>query len=414
MSNILRKAVFVQNNVYHLPENRLAEYHGAIFAEEFRKHGVQATKMVLGDPDIDKPISQLLHVSSLKQRLSPVWWKAQGYDLIVFYGGLDLANLPVIRAIKEGLPCSSLILKMDAATGQSVTRPRDLVKDFHRCFMQDRHGHVVNGEHAQNNFLSSMLVAGARTLRSTLPHCRRQYRELFSVPDFVSYELQMAVAQSRNWSRHYKYHDLVDKFIWLGYPVRSEFAEPLDIRRKPGSIISVANWKHAKDLNLHAQALSEVFMKHPTATATLIGEDSAVLQNMILRQTPSSADRIVQISEISNKDLPVHLQSSQVFMLCSFTEGVCSAVIEALCSGCSTALSTGPAVPCFKEFVANDCGTQAKSRSFPDMANAVLNELALWETNARNFDHIRQTWNCTLVPNLCSHICETCGYSYPS
>jgi glycosyltransferase involved in cell wall biosynthesis len=413
MNRTLRKAIILQNNLYRVPENRLAEYHGAIFAEEFRRHGVEATKMVLGNPDKDKPLSPLLSVSSMEQRLSPDWWKLQAADLIIFYGGLDLRNLPVMESIKQGLPGAKLILKMDTALGPHVFTTRTMLDHFKRSYIKDRHGHVNRGDHDQNNPIAALFIAMLRTTRIASKKYQNNIHSLFQVPDFISYELDRAIHEAETWTNHYQYTDLRGKFIWLGYPVRAEFAVPRGVARKAASIISVANWKHPKDLDLHAKALAEVMKIHPGASATLIGADSHVLRNMVERRAPTLASRINQIDEVSNRDLPAHLQTSEVFMLCSFTEGVCSAIIEALCCGCSVALSSGLGVPCFGEFASQDCGTQAISRKPSDMANAVLSELAAWRKQARDPEHIRRTWSRTLVPNLCEHICEVTGLKLP-
>lgn len=413
MSHKLKKVIILQNNLYRLPENRLAEYHGAIFAEEFRRHGVDAIKMVLGDPEKDKPISPLLSVSSNKQRLSAKWWQSQAADLIIFYGGLNLNNIPVMTAIKQGLPEAKLILKMDTALGPHIFTPRTIFTHLARSYIKDRHGHVHNGNHDQNSPLLASITAIIRTIRIASKGYQNKIHTLFSLPDYVSYELDRAVHEARKWAAYYQFDDIKDKFIWLGYPVRTEFATPRGVNRKPGSIISVANWKHPKDLDLHSKALVKTMQSRTGASATLIGADSSTLLIMILGQDPTLASRIVQINEVSNKELPAHLQASEVFMLCSFTEGVCSAVIEALCSGCSVALSSGLGVPCFEEFASFGCGTQADSRTPSDMADAVLSELSAWESQTRNSERIRRTWSRTLVPNLCEHICEVTGFQLP-
>lgn len=416
MTKTLKKAIILQNNLYCLPENRLAEYHGAIFAEEFRRRGVEATKMVLGDPEKDKPISPLLSVSSTNQRLSAKWWQSQAADLVIFYGGQDVKNIPVMRAIKEGLPDSKLILKMDAAYGPLTHSATDIKKSIAAIYTKTRNGHWKHGKDGAipGSFAIAAANALIKTALSQTPRSIKKILSLFERADFVSYENTSALTEAQHYCISHNRPDLATKIIWVGYPVRRTYLEPRpEIARKPASIISIANWKHAKDLGLHAAALAEVFRRHSTAQFTLIGNNSSQLLGMISSILPSAVGRIEQINEISNKSLPDYLFRSLVFMLCSSSEGICSAVIEALCAGCSTALSSGPGVPCFKEFVADDCGTQAVSRTPSVMADAVLKELSLWETRTRNPEHIRQTWSKTLVPNLCEHICEVTGFQLP-
>ena len=412
----LKKAVIVQNNPYTVPENRLAQYHGAIFAEAFTTLGVSATKMVLGDPATQRPQSPLLSVSSMRQRLDPEWWKNQGYDLIVFYGGQNPKNIPVLSAIKKGLPASPLILKMDAANGPSPQTFKHAVRSFCISYVKDRHGHVSAAAkgHGSAPPIISLARSAIKALISCNPAHSRQIAELFEVPDFISYENTSALLEAQQWADWYGRRDIRGKIIWLGYPVRDAFAQPqASVARKPNSIISIANWKHAKNLPLHSKSLALALGKNPSASATLIGENSKQLLDMTLRHMPEAATRITQINEISNTALPAHLQAAQVFQLCSFTEGICSAVIEALCCGCSAALSTGIGVPCFKEFTAQDCGTQAVANRPEDMANAILHELDLWSAGKRNPQHTRSVWSKTLSTPLCRHLCEVTGLELP-
>lgn len=409
MSRTIKKAVFLQNNKYVLPENRLAEYHGAIFAEEFQKMRVSATKMVLGDPNKDKPISELLSVSSMEQRLSPIWWKEQDYDLIVFYCGPNIKNIPVVEAIKRGSPKSVLILKMDAAYGPFIPNFKSFSKTISILYTKDRHGHVTQDGHGSAPALIALARALYRTIKYYLPAYQKQLIRLFELPNFVSYENTSALIEAKKWLESSGRPELEKKVIWLGYPVREIFdtLNSYSIQRKSGAIISVANWKHAKDLNLHARAMAEIFKRNDKATFKIIGANSVDLYKKIIQLMAEAENRIERIDEVSNKDLPRHLQEAQVFMLCSFTEGICSAVLEALCSGCSAALSCGVGVPCFTEFVAEQCGTQAISRNPRDMANAVLNELELWQRGIRDSTHISETWSKTLVSNLNRHLCNT-------
>lgn len=414
MKRMLRKAAFVQAVRYDADERRLAQYHGAIFADALRRRGVEATKTVVGDPAVDHPASPVLSVTSPAQRVSPDFWADQGYDLVVVYGGENTRNLPMLRAIKKGSPSTVVLLKMDAAYGPFRRTACEILRRARILYVKDRHGHSGRSGHDKSPPPLALLRSVGAAIRMLPQSYEARTAELFAVPDYVSYELPSALAQAQDWLRATGHAALADKVIWLGYPVRDAFGDAAgNVERVPQSIISVANWKHAKDLPLHAAALARVFASNPQAVCTLIGANSADLQARVAKLAPGSASRIRRIDEVANSDLPRHLQAARVFMLCSWTEGYCSAVVEALCAGCSTALSTGLAVPCFAEFVAHGCGTQAASRSPDDMAAAVLGELAAWREGRRSPEPIRTVWRKSLVSNLCKHLCETTGLELP-
>lgn len=400
------KAVFVQSYLrYDKNEFRAAQYHGAIFAEEFCKNGHLAWKMVDGNPEVDIPISPLLLVSSQQQRISPDYWAEQKFDLIVVYGGHDLSFYPMYQAIKKGLPNCLLVLKTDAVHGMVEVSIKNILKTFTTYYVRIRNGGAKflkwNGFDGTYKIpiIPSIVFAIGKCVKSFLKH-ERKLLPLIDLVDYVSYENKYAIVETQDWLRRQKRKDLVDKIVWLGYPVRDSFALSIEgIIRQSNSIISVANWKHAKDIKLHAEAISLVFQKNQQSTLTIIGNNSDKLYDLIKRISPLHIHRVKVIKEIQNSELGKYLQCSQVFMACSIIEGICSTPIEAMSSGCSCALSSGCGVPCFSEFVQNNCGTQAKSRRPIDMAEAVLKELSLWQNGLRNSDTIKKEWSRTLVSN---------------
>lgn len=412
----LRKAVFVQPLNYSQDESRLSKYHGAIFAEKLQSWNVDATKMLIGDPEINKPKSSLLSVSSMQQRHSPEYWHQQKFDLVVVYGGESSANIPIFNAIKTGYPETRVILKMDSAYGPFMQNIQGVLKNMGVIYTKTRNGHWSHGKdgtHPGSRLISS-LYAIRKAFMMLTPTYKNKLVRLYSAPDYVSFENRYALNQAKDFFEAIKRKNLAEKIIWLGYPVRDEFASlSKEEARKPFSVISVANWKHAKDLNLHAKTTAALLTRFPLSNFTIIGHNSGSLLKMIQSHISSQVHRVRQIDEVPNDELPSLLKTAQVFMLCSSSEGICSAVLEALCSGCSAALSTGIAVPCFSEFVENGCGTQAKSRRVRDMAQAVSAELKAWDEGLRKADEIKNQWEKTLVSNLCRHLCEVTGLVLP-
>lgn len=401
------KITFLQSIPYSADESRLAKYHGAIFAEEFQKRGVACTKMVLGDPTVAKPKSPLLSVSTREQRCSPAWWREQACDVAVVYGGTTPHDNPVMRAIHEGSPSTKIVLKADAAYATPRQTVQGVLQAMRVAYVQDRHGHTRRGEHDQSHPAVAALHAVACLVRLANPRYVRVHASTYRYPHVATFASQSVVEDQAAWLRHYGYVEEAERIRWHGYPVRKEFAYNGQSKR-PRHVISVANWKHAKDIPLHGKALAKAFDSEPLLTFTVVGANSAMLVNEILRYAPQARTAITQYDELSQTDLPGLLMDAQVFLLCSHKEGYCSAVAEALCAGCSTALSTGIGVPCFREFVANGCGTQARSRSPEDMADALLSEIRKWEDGQRSPRVIAQEWSKTLAPSLCDRILRYC------
>ena len=151
--------------------------------------GVTATKLVLGDPVTQRPASPLLSISSMEQRLSPEWWEEQQYDLIVFYGGQDFKNIPVLQAIKKGLPGSKLILKMDASNGPTSRNLLDLLNCSKTIYLKARFGCWSQG--GDGTFRASRVTALALAAANARRYMSEKYISnltlLFTIQDYVSY-----------------------------------------------------------------------------------------------------------------------------------------------------------------------------------------------------------------------------------
>ncbi|MEI8205756.1 MAG: glycosyltransferase [Kiritimatiellales bacterium] len=412
----LKKITFVQSAPYKEDETRLAQYHGAVFAEYLRGKGVDATKMVLGDSLKKKPSSPLLSISSYEERCSPEWWAKEDYDIVLVYGGMDFSYDPVFKAIKKGAPRTVVFLRMDAAYGPFFPKVRRLCQNFHITYVNDRYSHIFDPAvgHQSNSVFGALAIAAVNSLRVFSPRHTRAIVEHFQLPDYVTYENQSALDDAKKWIQEYGGKRVEEKFIWCGFPIRASFSRILsEVERKPASILSVANWKPQKDIALHAKTTKIVLERCPEATFTIVGENSRRVFDRISRIAPEHIARVNVVEEIENKDLPSLYQSHQIHMLCSKVEGICSTPIEALSSGCSAALPPGVGVPCFREFVANDCGTLAVSRSPEDMANAVLKELELWESGVRTAEHMRNEWARTRVDRLCDILLEKAQLELP-
>ena len=200
--------------------------------------------------------------------------------------------------------------------------------------------------------------------------------------------------------------DLVPKLKHAGYPVRPEFRPAPDGSKTPCSVVSVANWRHVKDPELTADAMSIALENNPDATYSVIGMESDRVARRIIGNAPSVAGRVQSFEHIDNWKIPEFFASAQVFLQCSYKEGIPSVLSEALCCGCSLALAPSPACGAFSDYASNGCGTVAKSRSAHDVADAVSREFEAWRTGARTPSTLADKWNGTRVSSLCDSLIE--------
>lgn len=400
------KFIILQDIPYRRPEGALAQYHGAIWAEELRRRGHEATKMVIGDPNAISPKSPLLSLSTSEQRRDPAFWREQDADCVLFYAGPSVGCVDVVRAIKKGSPRTKVVSRIEAYWAPRKQTPRSLVRAFRECYANKRHCPTERFDFEKRAILPALLRTVAATSRLWLRPSGNALIQLVEASDRTTFFFPRLVEETKKFLRESNRPDLLDRIVWSGYPVRPEFRPPEPGGKQPGSVISIANWRHFKDPELTADATSIVLRNDPQASFTVIGQKSDRVANRILASVPDAAPRLHSFDHVDNWRIPELLARAQVFLLCSYREGIPSVLSEALCCGCSLALSAGPAVGAFRDYLDHEDGTQAASRRPRDMADAVLSELAQWRLNNRNSFDISKRWSGTIVSSLCDELIQ--------
>ncbi len=396
------KFIILQDIPYRKPEGALAQYHGAIWAEELRRRGHEATKMVVGDPATITPESSLLSLSTFEQRRNPFFWRGQKADCVLYYANPSKECNRVVRAIKEGSQATRVISRIEAMWAPEQWTVGSACKALVRHYVEARHCPTERFDREKRPIIPSLLRSIARESRRLLRNPAQDYLALAEASDVTTFFFPRLVEEAKRWLTSHGHPDLAERVQWAGYPVRPEFHPVPDGSKVAGSVISVANWRHFKDPELTADAMVIVLRSNPNASYTVIGQKSERVANRILAAVPEAASRIQVFDHIDNWKIPGLLASSQVFLLCSYREGIPSVLSEALCCGCSLALSTGPAVDAFKDYLTFGDGTQACSRRPVDMADAVLHELEAWRNGNRS--NTGGNWEKSLVSTLCNQV----------
>ena len=396
------KFIILQDVPYRRPEGALAQYHGAIWAEELRRRGHEATKMVLGDPHAFVPESPLLSMSTNAQRVDPSFWNNVKADCVLYYANPSTDCVRVVKAIKKGSPATLVISRIEAFWAPTPWPLRRARASFVRRYIEARHCPTERFDFEKRSVPAALARTFAGTIRSLLDSSLKNIVSIVETSDRTTFFFPRLVEEARDFFRLMGRTDLARKIEWCGYPVRSQFQPPPHGKKESGSVISIANWRHVKDPELTADAMVIALRKNRQASYLVVGERSDRVADRIRTTAPDIASRIKAFEHVDNRELPGLLAKSQVFLLCSFKEGISSVLSEALCCGCSLALATGPAVGVFQDYLTSGIGTQSSSRSAADMARATLVELEAWRNGMRNALSISQKWDCTHVSSLCS------------
>ena len=399
------KIIILQDIAYRFPENELAQYHGAIWAEELISRGHAATKMVIGDPATTRPRSPLLSVSTIKQRKDPAFWAAQKADIILYYVPTNYLGCDILKAIKQGSPRTMLVARIEGSRGPQIPSFSSFLNSFLGFYIRHRHCHVERHDHATLSPPAACAYAAASTIHRYVHSNESVYCGIAHWADFITHSTDLAVLEETSFLRHFGQENCISKIVKMGYPIRSGFPSGLQ-GKTPFSMISIANWKPVKDPELTAKAVASVLRDNPDATYTVIGKNSDDVTSVLQKLVPMAMNRVTTMDQISNKEIVRYLSSAQVFVCTSWTEGYCSACVEALCCGCSMALTSGHNLICFKDFVANGCGTQARTRRVSDMAAAIHHELDVWAKNPSRGIQISDCWKTSLAPVLCDQLLD--------
>lgn len=396
------KFIILQDIHYRRPEGALAQYHGAIWAEELRRRGHEATKMVVGDPATTAPESPLLSLSTARQRIDPSFWRDQRADCVLYYANPSADCVRVVRAIKSGSPATRVVSRIEAFWTPERWSVRRACNGFARRYVEARHCPTERFDRETWAVLPAVLRAAAGEAKRMLRNPAEEFLRLADASDATTFFFPKLVDEAKSFLNGRGRPDLAAKVRWAGYPVRPEFQPPANGVKRAHSVISVANWRHFKDPELTADAMALVLSKVPDATFTVVGERSDRVADRIAAACPEVASRVRAFAHADNWALPAWLSESQVFLMCSIREGIPSVLSEALCCGCSLALSTGPAVGSFREYLAGGTGSQAVSRSPEDMAAAVLSEFRLWDCGTRNSDALARQGARSHISALCN------------
>jgi len=377
----LKKASFPLPMRYERPELRFTLRDGARYAMALQARGVDATKLLIGDPTVDHPDSPLLKVARWEDWCNPNWWREQAYDLVVMYG----RPMEAIQAVRTGSPTTRLGLQMDSGYGVQVSfvpSVRAMLRryPFYRWVRE-------------YSWLRAVAYAVAHVLRMSGPTAIRRQKALFSLLDEVRYENPFALEETARWCRRHGAPELAQKLVLAPHPVLPSMQPDPSVTRVPGSMISVADWTvKAKDADLLVKTLARMLMECPDATATVIGNGSDFVKERVCgwgslggralwrkwagkgsgvwkrvrfgregaSQThtrsnphpslPSLAERITAIAFVHPEEMHRYYQRAAVYVGTSRCESFGISVAEALSCGCRVVLAPGIGVPSYRWF----------------------------------------------------------------
>ena len=365
----LDRACFPLPMCFEKPEQRFTLRDGARFAAYLQERGVRATKLLVGNPDQDRPESPLLRVAGWEQWRDPEWWQHEAFDLVVLYG----RPWEAMAAIRRGSPQTVVGLKMDTGYGVQVS-PFPSIRAMLRRYPFYRYVQEYSVfrtlAHTVGNIVKN---SGQRAVQ-------RQKMQL-ALPHLLLYESPMAMDETAKWCQRHGVPEYIGKLVLAPHPVLETMAYSDEVAKQSHSVVSVAKWTaRYKDARLLVETAVRVLGADPEAIFRIVGQGSRdVKQRIITASSRKVADRVSAVEFVHPSEMHDEMQKAQVYLGTSLCESFGISVAEALCCGCSVALAPGIAVPSYRWFASEGGGTLAKTRYPVDLAQAVKKEFDRWD-----------------------------------
>lgn len=311
---------------------------------------------------------------------SPEWWRSLEIDGLVLYAW----GRPRFRKVAAAIREAGIFLVLNLDSGGSVS-PRTGFQEW------------LRGQRIYSGAAGLPLVAKAsqtwlKALIFTDP-LRARHLKCGHVIGCVS---PAAAEYFRRLCRVYGGDRLAERVEVIPHSVEPAFA--WSGKTKLRQIACVGRWsaRIQKRGWLLIDVMDEMLARDERINITIAGERSKEIEEWHCGLNDNKRARVSLPGIIGREELAKLMDGSQVFYSSSAFESFGIAAAEALCSGCSVVAGPSPAMPAFGWFVSEESGRLAASDDCAGHAEALLNELALWESGGRDAERISAIWRSRL------------------
>lgn len=223
----------------------------------------------------------------------------------------------------------------------------------------------------------------------------REHLDCLAAADVAVLETEAAMNNVAHFLRHHRKGDLISKLHVSPHFVADEFLTHEVFRLRRQQVTCIGRWEDAqKNAPLLARTIEIHLARHPETTFQIIGPEAGrgEFATLMARYPqvnflgPQKADGIRKI-----------LAMSKVLLSSSRWEGAPVVANEALAGG---ATIVGTPIPAFLDLCGRGYGTAAKKHSAGALADALDNELSIWNRGQRDPVAIAGFWR----PKLSSKV----------
>ena len=332
-------------------------------------------------PRPDSPDNRFL-IATPKDFGSPVWWKAQAPQAVVFNTWGRLAYRPWWEAAMQATPY--VLERLDS---DGLRSPRTgLLLYLHRSISGFK-----DSPYALHRKLAHLLAPTYAGFHLAVPSFldRPFAVGLASLP-LVAAESPVAAERIRRLMRKFEYTG--SNITHIPHPVDQHGLPAANaVSDRENIVVSVGRWhSHQKNFPLMLKVLARFLGVNPSWRAVLPGSLPANAQHMLSRYDKRVADRMYLPGPMHHDQIVAHFSKAKIFLMTSRHESFGIAAAEALCCGCSL---VGPAhIPSVPWFCGSDSGTVSTWYSANGMSDALAAEVQAWKSGLRSPGEIAKVW----------------------
>jgi glycosyltransferase involved in cell wall biosynthesis len=209
--------------------------------------------------------------------------------------------------------------------------------------------------------------------------------------DIIGVVSPIAAERIRRYARFFGREDIAEKVHFVSHPIDSTMRYTGSVKQE--TVVAVGRWDDpVKRPEILIAVASKVLAKNPTVRFVIVGKDSVRCAAEITANAPKAKNRVVGYERLDHDQLCTQMNSAQISLCISRSEGFHTVSGEALLCGCSIVSPKSPYLPSLPYFT--DGGRSGwLSENNPDaLAEAVLAELEVWKTGERDAKLIAEIW----------------------
>lgn len=362
------------------------ERDSGLLCKGFQAIGIPS-KAIMPGPPMEGDCTDDLIRTEYHNLEDPAWWRAQKGEGVVFYAWGAARYFPVARAIRQA--GYKLVSHIDSSgTFGIAAGPMEYWRANWRI------------QNALGITPSSLTVFLAKFFSSFtwswVKHDWGRARHLRQA-DLIGAVSPVAVDRIRRACRMYGGPELASRVRLIPHPVGLHMSYSGEA--KSPRVIAVGRWLpedwRQKNPALLLEVITRLLAARSDLECVVVGRMQEALRAKFLEAAGENCSRLRLLGHVPNRDLSAWLKSSQVALCTSTHESFHIASAEALCCGCSVVAPDFGELPSLQWFAGESCG-QLGAPSAHAIAQAVLDELILWQNHRRNAKRIADIWGSRL------------------